>query len=217
MSNPNFDTRYAKAADITSAINAQTAANAGLYQPISKLAHQVTPVGEYLFQPAASVFGGWDPGEANLAVTSFFVNYGTYDQIIFNITNAGSTGSLARAVVYADTGGRPGLLLSDSPVVDGTTNGIKSAILNNSLVIPQSGTFVWAGVISQGAATTRCQYSRHLSYTTSSFSSNQLYMFTGNYTPNYSISGITGAPPANLSSASHTGDSGVRVGLRRAS
>ncbi len=135
------------------------------------------------------------------------------DGFSFEVTNAGSTGSLCRAVIYqdADGDGRPETLVADLGTVSGETIGLKqiTGLAVNVSDIDQ----LWGGVVNQGGASTRAglryitAHSRPAVWAAPSLGMTVSAM---------AVTGISGAAPTTVAFGPASGG-GARYAIRRGS
>lgn len=149
----------------------------------------------YTYEWAGTGTGLLSPAEAQLRACSLVLNSTTtIDRIGLNIYSAGTTGSVLRLGIYADTGSHsPGALIIDAGTVPGTNTGSgdRAIVLDPALVL-SAGTY-WLACVNQGGAATRAS-----PYGTNNYDADARITRTSDYPltspfTGYSRSGVTGA------------------------
>lgn len=184
-----------------------------------------SPSGGARVKPAVRV-GDWIMGEASqigtlarpnaeLQVGWLWLDAGTYDRAAFQIDTPGSTGATLRLVVYADNEGRPGATLADVGAIAATSGGIRT-VTGLSIVVPEGGAGVWAGVVAQSGPSQVPSYwsSTRTALPTVMQGTSYPALFYANTIPTWMATGVSGAAPAG-SSLTQRADGFVRLMFRR--
>jgi hypothetical protein len=167
-------------------------------------------VGQWVAQHALNV-DSHGPGNGELWLGPLWLPEGTYEATGYSVTQAGSTGALAKVVLYRDNGGAIGTLALDTAAVDVTTTGFKQ-ITGISLVVPSTGQLYWAGTVTQGGPSTIPRFHRVSGTPFPVVWSGSPDM---SYSPSntYTVSGVTGTAPATPTT--NRADGHTRLGFRR--
>lgn len=124
----------------------------------------------------------------------------TVDQIVCDVTSAGSAGSVVRMGIYADDGSnQPGALVIDGGTVDGTTMAVKLLTIAATALAP--GRY-WLVAVNQGAPTTTASLRFAERMVAGSYHVTQSAILTGAAWVSVSMTGVTGALPGAFVPAS---------------
>lgn len=157
------------------------------------------------------------PANGDLRLSPLVINTGNsvaFDKLSTYVATGGSTGALARIVIYSDNGyGYPGALLHDSGQIAATTSTAEVTEAAFAGITLAPGLY-WVGVVTQGAPTTAPIYVGVSGR--SPFVGRQNVQAASGTATGYNATGITGAPPSTWTATAAVVGSAVDVLLRAA-